>query len=103
MILPVTDNNISSGHNSDAFKTLELSISTTPGPEGSEERAIWMEDLDPVVTGVSNHDVALVIYRYAPVGEIDDFISAFTVIAHQSVDFTTITTITNPFKMSLVD
>lgn len=66
MVLPIAYNNVSTRHDRDAFQTLELSIARAPGPEGPEEGAVRMEDLDPVVAGVSYHDVALVVDCYAP-------------------------------------
>lgn len=66
MILSVADDDVPAGHDGDAFQTLELSVTRSPGTEGSEEGAVRVEDLDAVVAGVGNHDVALVVYRYTP-------------------------------------
>lgn len=66
MVLTIAYDDVSARHDGDAFQTLEFSVTRAPGPEGPEEGAVRVEDLDPVVAGVSHHDVALVVNCYAP-------------------------------------
>lgn len=66
MVFPITYDDVATGHNGDTFKTLELSVSRTPGPESPEEGSIRMEDLDSVVARISNYDVALVVDSNTP-------------------------------------
>lgn len=68
VVFPITYDDVATGHNGDTFKTLELSVSRTPGPESPEEGSIRMEDLDSIVARISHYDVALVIDSNTPDG-----------------------------------
>lgn len=70
MIFTVTYNDIPARHNSYAFQAFELSVTRAPRAESSEEVAVRVEDLDPVVARVSHNDVTLVVYSYTSVEEL---------------------------------
>lgn len=65
MVLPIAHNDIAPRHDRYPLQPLELPVSRAPGPEGAEEGAVRVEDLDTVIARVSYHDVALVVYGYA--------------------------------------
>lgn len=52
------------------FQSLELSFAVTPASEGSQEGAVRMEYLDPVVAGVRYADVSLIVHGYSS-GELE--------------------------------
>ena len=46
---------------------LEFPVALTPAAEGSEEGAVWVEDLDPVVARVRHKDEPSLVYCHTPV------------------------------------
>jgi len=74
MILSVSDQNISLAVHSNSFETLELSIVLSPPAKCSKECSIRIENLDSVVSGISNKDETLLIDSHTPAIQILVFI-----------------------------
>lgn len=51
------------------FFYFEFSITTTPAAESFNEHTVGCEHLNPIVTGIGNNDVALIINGYSPAKE----------------------------------
>jgi len=66
MVLPVCHEDVSVAVDSDPLQPLELSIVLPPPPEGSEERAVGVEDLDAIVARIGHKDVTLLIDSHTP-------------------------------------
>ena len=66
MVLPVRDEDVTLGVDRDPLQPLELRVALPPPPEGAEEGAVGVEDLDPVVAGVRHEDVTLFVYCHSP-------------------------------------
>lgn len=62
MIFTITNEDISIGHNGNAFESFELSIATAPRTKRSQETSIRMENLNAVISRISYAYITLVIY-----------------------------------------
>lgn len=66
MIFAVAHQNLSIAHDRYALEALEFGWTGSPASESPQERAIGVEDLDPVVARVANKDVSLVVHSHTP-------------------------------------
>lgn len=66
MVFSVANYYVAVGHDCDAFESFEFCISWAPGTEGSQESAIGVEYLNPVVARIGYADVTLVVNGHAP-------------------------------------
>ena len=61
MILPIGHQDVALRVDRDPLQTLELSFALTPPAEASQKGSVRVEDLDAVVAGIGDKDVALLV------------------------------------------
>lgn len=66
MILAITDYDVACGCYCNSLETFEFAVAAAPTAEGLEEGTVGTEDLYAVVTGISDDDVALIVYGDTP-------------------------------------